>query len=579
LRKNLNVPVIIFIVGLLTSDVLAQDEARQQALDEARQQVRVWQVRVDDLTTEIVSESSSVSEAEQSMYLALLAKKWWKVDEARARIHLKRSVQKMIAAITAEDKKDLQRELKFCQTTLAIVFALDEKLGIDLVGQIEKAVDSSDDDNKKENPEMAELFAAIGLQAVKTNPKVALACGMDSLIYGFATALPPLVVELNLKDPILAETLLRRALILSRESSTSTSNLLVFNFNRYMTEFNQGKGFSDVLQRLVSEVFADKMAAAAAVEQERVRRCGIAYYAPAFLPRIDEYLPGRSLTFRQDLAACIPFSGSTTREQTRAASSYDEPKAVEDILRAARDAKDVQLKVTYYRSAMSQLQKEKKFDLMVTVLDGLDGDDFKQAAPLGWDNWRVDASYRGALAAFEANDIGTAYRHIDRAPKRLRPYIRSEIVAVSSVARNKEFFLENLDEMQKELGAFEFPVEEAAKLYKDLAHHYLTARPTESEGMFREAVKFINKADSENPDFLVAKDWAPMSNYVAMKSELLEIDELSIVSSLNKITSRRSRVRLKLGLLESSLPRFVEAKKKFDQMNRKPIKEASAKGT
>jgi hypothetical protein len=97
--------------------------------------------------------------------------------------------------------------------------------------------------------------------------------------------------------------------------------------------------------------------------------------------------------------------------------------------------------------------------------------------------------------------------------------------------------------------------------------------------MFRNTVKYINKADNDNPEYRTEKDWAPMSDYVPLSADLLEFDEQSITSSLNNLTSRRSRVRLKLGLLESSLQKYVEAKKAFDSLNKakkaeseKPVK-------
>ncbi|MEO7659662.1 MAG: hypothetical protein ABIV48_08605 [Pyrinomonadaceae bacterium] len=562
------------MLPLITPVAFAQDGKPQLTIEEAQHRVRIWQTRVDDLTKEIVSESSSVSEGEQSLYLALLAKIWWKTDEVEARTHLKKAAQKMLGAMRTDEKAQLEKTLKYSQKTLEIISGLDEKFAQDLIGQLEAAARGSDDNKKKESQEMADLFASVGLQIVKSNPKLALAYGMDSLVYGFALDLPRLIVELHLNDAKLAESLVGRALVLARGSYTEAGYLLIFRLNRYMVEFNKGKAFSDALQRSVLEAFADILAGAASVEQERRKRCGIAYFAPAVLPRIDEYLPGLSLTFRQNLQACIPYTSPSTREKTMAASG-DEPKTVDDILRAARDARDIELKVTYYRKAMNQLEEEKKFEEIIALLDGIDGDDYKKISTVGWDNWRIGATSKGALAAFEANDMGAVYRFIDKAPKRLRPYIRGSLVSKSSVAKNKEFFLENLDEMQKELNSLEFPVEDAARLFRELAHLYLTARPTESEAMFRSAVKYINKTDSENPDFLSDKDWAPMRDYVAMMSELIEIDEPSITISLNSISSRRSRVRLKLGLLESSLKKYVEAKKKVDELRK--IKKAVPK--
>ena len=158
------------------------------------------------------------------------------------------------------------------------------------------------------------------------------------------------------------------------------------------------------------------------------------------------------------------------------------------------------------------------------------------------------------MFSFETKDLAAMYRILDRTPKRLRPSVRMRIAKkLPASARTSPFFLENLDEMQKELGSLEQDAKDVAGFYMSLMDLYLKVRPTESELMFRNAAKQINKADSDNPDFLNDKDWAPWQDYVEMNSEVLEIDEPSISSSLNNVSSRRSRVRLKLGLLESSL--------------------------
>ena len=127
-----------------------------------------------------------------------------------------------------------------------------------------------------------------------------------------------------------------------------------------------------------------------------------------------------------------------------------------------------------------------------------------------------------------------------------------------------------MDEMQKELGSLELAAKDVVDFYRTLADLYLKVRPTESEAMFRNVAKYVNKADSDNPDFTYDKDWAPLKDYVPMDSELLEADEQSITNSLNSISSRRSRVRLKLGLIESSLKKFVEAKRKLAEFRMSP---------
>lgn len=569
LDRDFSVLFLSVALLLITSSAFSQDNKTKTDVQKAEDQLRIWQTRVDDLTKSAASDAAELSAGEQSFYLALLAKVLWKDNQTEARIHLKKSAQKVLSGLETEEKAEIAKNLKSTQKSLDIIFGLDEALGMQIVSKLEAALEAFNVGKKREDPEMAELFASIGVRVAKANPRLAFACGIDSLVYGFASALPALVVELNLHDNTLAESLVRRALLLASGKYTNASYLLVFNLNRSIAEFNKGKAFSSGLHKSAVEVFADLLAGAAAIEQERRGRCGIAFYAPAILPRIDEYVPGQSLPFRQNLQTCIPFTSPATQGMTTIAASTGFSESVDDLLRAAKETKDVELKVRYYRRALSKLKDDKDYEGMISLLDGFDGDDYKKISPVGWDNWRIDASSSGALASFESNDLPATYRFIDRTPKRLRPDVRSRLISKAPVVKNKEFYSENLDEMQKELNSLELSYADKANFYRGLAHHYLRIRPTESELMFRNAVKYINKADTENPDFIPEKDWGPAHTYVAVESDLIELDYLSITRSLDSVSSPRSRIRLRLGLLESSLKKYVEAKKRLDDLKKR----------
>ncbi|MFZ1700829.1 MAG: hypothetical protein WBO10_06620 [Pyrinomonadaceae bacterium] len=536
--------------------------------EHAEQQFRKWQRRVDDFTKEIVSESSAVPDSERAVYLALLAKAWWKVDEAEARLHLNKAADKLQGVIGVDEKAQPGMRLFHFQMAMEVIASLDAKLAQKVIASLEKFAGDSNEERKPDE-EMANMLVSVGFKVVDTNPQMAMAFGMDSLRYGFATRLPALAVEINLKEPLLAESLVRNALTAARTSTARSSYLMLFNLDRYMSEFNKGKSFPEALRRSVVEIFMEVVATAAAVEQERPLRCKVALYSTRFVARVAEYFPANATVFNQNLQTCIPFTSETNQERVKTASEA-ELKSPDDLIRAARATNDLNLKIMYYRDALKYYEDKKQYDEMISILDGTDGDDLKAVAPIVWDDWRSGASSDAALAAFETKDLPAAYRYIDKTPKRLRPYVRKALVTNSSVAKNKEFLLENLEEMQKELNSLDFPTANAARLYLLLTRLYITARPTESEATFRNAVKYINKNDGDNLEFSPDKDWAIFLEYaVPMKSELLEIDEASITTSLNNLSSRRSRVRLKLGFLEPSLKEYVAARKTLDDLTKK----------
>jgi hypothetical protein len=201
-------------------------------------------------------------------------------------------------------------------------------------------------------------------------------------------------------------------------------------------------------------------------------------------------------------------------------------------------------------------------------------EDERRATAFGWDEWRVVSAYESALASIKGNDMAAAYRIVNKTPKGLRPNVRFRLIYKISPDKYPDLILENLEEIRKELGALEIPAKNAAGDYLALSALYLKSQPTEAESCFRTAVKYINKTDAENPDFLPEKDYAPLQDYVPLTADLLKIDEYSIYASLNNISSRRSRTRLRLGLLESALQKLTEAKKRVELEQKERTKDS-----
>ncbi|GEM_PF-1429448 len=553
-----------FIALICAQSVFAQDKTISPEQREAEERVKRWRSRVDDLVKISATSSSSLTEAENAYNQALLAKILWKHDEVSARAFLKKSAEIVLKSLKGEDEKELEKNLEYAQRTLEIIFELDRKFGSDLLGKLGSNFDDKINQNARQNPKLAKFYASIGAQITKENPRLGLAYGQQSLKFGFAHALSGLAVELNLKDSSLADLLIKQTRFLATDKYREDVYFLVFGLYRGVFEFNKGKPFSATTQRLVVELFSDLLNGAASIEQERPRRCGISFYASWAVSRVDEFFPENSERFRQNIKLCVPFLHTSIQTGTKARAD-GVSDSVDEMLKAARDEKDKRAKIHIYRDAFFKLLNAKSYDELTSLLDGLDGDDYREIAPIGWNNWRITAGFSTSLASFEEGDLANAFKSINRAPKQLRPFIRKRLASETSVSKDKQFYFENLSEMQKELNSLEMPYHEAAALSLDLAKFYLRATPTESPVVFRDAVKFINKADGENPDMIIDKDWAPMSDYVSVDATILEIDEFSIFASINDISSRRSRLKLSLGLLESSLKALSKANDELEK--------------
>jgi hypothetical protein len=552
--KNRISSILFLIVFVLSSSIFPQKSESKNA-----KELRVWRERVQELTNGILNDTKSVG-SDRSLYLALLAKIWWKIEPTEARKYLKTSVEVLLSELDSDDKNSFSSKVKGSEKIIKIIAGLDEPLGRSLVEQIAKIVAAKGGDGDL----TADSFVTIGLQILPSNPTLAFNLGVRSLSYGNSKRLNILIQRLFSKDSKLGEELFQHSVAACRRnySYEFTGNLGLVVF-----DVVNGKTFSDATRVSYLEVLADFLSNAAIYESGR-SRCEVIGLINPILAQFDAYLPSRSLTVRQQIQVCIPFTDSSTSEIAKAQARGEDPQTTEDLIRAARNTSDRRLKSRYFSKAISKLAHEKKFDEIISLLDDMTEDETKIMA-YAWDDWRVDFAYQSLLVYIENKDMATVYRIINRTPRRLRPYVRFRLVHKLTQPEFGPFILENLEDIRKELDALEVPAKDAASSYLALTGLYVKTQPIESEGVFRQAVKYINKTDSENSNFLPEKDYAPLQDYVPLSSQLLEVDEHSIFRSLSNISVLRSRIRLRLGLLESSLKKFADLQVKVGLENAK----------
>ncbi len=526
----------------------------QKPLSKNARELIVWQQRTDDLTDSVVKDIGQIENSERAIYLALLAKIWWKFDLEFAQKYLKRSIETTLKDLDSDEDVDLSKKLKTSQKVLQIAAALDEKSSQFLVERIAKILETKGKSDKGN----ADSFILVALQIVDKNPQLAFQLGTRSLTYGNSLQLGKLILGLTVKESTLAENLYRSSLFSARRNySYGFTGSLGIVFQTY-----KNQTLSDAARRSYLEYLADIISDAALTDAGH-SKCEVITLATPILSRFDEYLPNRTLLLRQQIDICIPFSHPYTAEIAKTEARGEEPRDADEFIRAARDTPDPGKKAHYFYRAIALLDKAKKIDDIVSLLDGMTEPEVTAMGD-GWNSWRIKYGCQSALDAVEASDMPSAYRAIDRTPKKNRPYVRFCVARKLSLLDQKGFYLENLEEIQKETGSLEIPPRDSASNYLSLARMYLKVQPTQSERMLRAAVKAINAADNENPEFLPEKDYAPLMDIVSLPYELLEVDEYSIFSSFSDISSRRSRARLKIGLLESCLQKLADVKKKVE---------------
>lgn len=542
-------------LGLSSIFLFSSTVVGQKPKSEKNQELFLWQQRVDNLTADVLNDTKMADDGERGIYLALLAKLLWVTDRTEALTHVNKAVDYTIRSLASDDEIRLESNLKNFQKVAQIITPLDQQLSRTLAERVATILEAKGKSGKSN----ADSFVIIALQLVETNPNLAFTLGVKSLSYGNARDLYLLIRNLNLKDYRLGEDLYRVSLAAAKRNYsyefTSKLGVIVFSVSK-------GKTFSDGLRRSYLEMLAEMLAGAALIESERATGCEIVVLVTPILNRFDEYLPNQTTTVRQQIQMCLAFVPNARSELTKSEAIGDEPQTVEDLVRAARDSNDPFLKSRYFYKAITKLEQIEKYDQIISLLDGMTETEVKVFGDGAWDGWRSEYALQSSLVSIKTGDLPAVYSTINRTPKKLRPAVRLGLAFKLSPTENKDFILENLEETRKELDALDIQARAAAGSYLAMIPLYIKIQPLESENVFRQAVKAINKTDSSNPDNLPEKDYAPLRDYVRLPFEILEIDEPSIQSSLANISSYRSRIRLRLGLLESSLLKRAEIKKK-----------------
>jgi hypothetical protein len=493
LRTTVKLLVVIFFALPAYSQVPVSKNA---------QNLLLWQQRVDTITDSILKDSFWINDLDRAVYLSLLAKTTWAMDNAQANSHLKKAFGIVLGAIANDDKIDFDKKLDRSQRIFEIANALDSKQAAEFSEKLRSAIEEKAISGKL----TTESLVTVAIQLSNHNPKMAFSSASKSLVSGTSPRIYIVISKLNEKEPSLAQSLFSLSILAAKR--------------RYNYEFVASLSFalsdvSETERRKYAELLSDVLNTAAGSESDHAN-CKIARIVAANFPLFDHFLPDRSQNIRQQADVCFPFFDVATSEIKAATDRGESIKTADDMIRAARNTRNRAAQFTYFKQAVLLLEKKKQFQDLIAILDDMNSDEIKVVGEDTWDDWRTNAAYQAAKASFSSDDFPTGYRIINRTPKRIRYDVRFRLAGAFPKPEFRSFVLENLEEARKELGSLEIPVNRSAKGFLTLSKLYLSIQPTEAESAFREAVKYINKTDSENEELLPEKDYAPRQEYVRL---------------------------------------------------------------
>ncbi|MCO6511011.1 MAG: hypothetical protein J5I65_09465 [Aridibacter famidurans] len=520
--------------------------------------VNTWRQRVESLTDEIVADSGSVEASEQTIYLALSAQMWSSVDNEVSAGLIGKVSKSASGSIDEGNDPKLETKIKNLQETIEILAKIDSVKSRQLVEDLIKLIAGKAEDQTAES----ETLIAIAIQIVARDPQRAYELGIASLSVGIAPGFSSLVGELNLVNESLANSLFSASLNLIRNSfdlqdAATLQTRAFLPYKGKSLSLDSRRQYLTTLSEILAQAFLDPL--------RRQSACQFALLASGVLDAFQQILPGRLPTIRQQIGLCQSSIPSNLAGSVEPRISDEKLETVDELVQAARATKDALLKAKYFYQAIVILEKEKKFEKILSLLDEMTEQERKSLGNGAWDSWRADYAYRGALNSIEAEDIPSAYRIVEKTPKKLRPFVRLNLADELEYSNYKSLVFENIEAAQAEIKDLGISTSERVEFSLSVLRLYARSRPDETMKVFWDLVKEVNEAGRENRNGEMEKEFLANLNYIPLPALLLDIDDIGTLASLNDVSSRRNRVRLKLGLLETSLREYSIALKDLNK--------------
>jgi len=481
-------------IAICSSSAFSQDndtEKKSRIRDEIELEISKWEYRLNFLRDAAFEESMALNGAERALYLANLAKLFWNSDRSFADANLKRASKELLIAIRDFDDKSNGKRL-FLIISFEIINKLDRKISQSLIRQILSDAENNGKTEAKGIAGLGEIYALLAKSIARDEPEAALNLANHSLNFGFSDTVPDVIAVAYKKQPRLAETIIKNALVKTRNSFNPDA----FRFEKVLGSYLTGKAgdfeFPADFKLLFLYQQYDRVSEAVQDVPDRQIRCQIAWYAAKFVSDFDQNLPILSESFRRNIDTCLKFLPQNLREITRLSISIDENTPPSELISKARNTSDSDLKIRLWRAALTKLEKDGNYSQMISYLDSVDGIEFKDLTPIGWDDWRQEAAFREIEASIFAGDIPAAYRTLGKAPNIIKPKLRIRLLKEIDLAAYKDFSLDNLNQLAREIELLSQSPVEMAQTYVATIQLFLDSQPIEAVSLFGKLLSAID---------------------------------------------------------------------------------------
>lgn len=538
------------LAGLLTVAALPFQVFGQEVQPTRQNESELWRVRSQALTDDLVKDAGELSAMRRAVLWARLGQRWWAEDPRRARAWFSNAIDLVEQAPNEENAQEREERLRTARLMLTVVARLDLKLAERLVTVLTPDTKSVD-----ERAANADSLIDTATTLLADEPERAASLTAIALRLGPRRDFSEILFYLRRNHPKLADSLFKQALDLARQDF-SGSLLNSLTYAAFPAE--RGLGGStplppeqlrvEVLRLLVSYINANP-----SNEQNHDSICAsIGALVVPLLGAFDRLLPQQTPVVRQAINKCQAVAPLV---QQQFASLQDQLNTVDDLLKAAADAKSDQIKTAYQFRAASLAKENKDYERALKILDGMTKVQ-REFMGESWESFHWDWTSKGALDYYEQGRLDEVNRLFNAIPPELQVFAKIAFLKRLPEADDSEPgpLVQILYDSLAELRRSKVPEADKYNWYFALLGPTMRFQPADADEVLKQAVLSLNQAKAEK-----TLDTAAFSDGVA--NPLLEMDEYIVKDRIAAIKVVETRAQLRLVLLEHTLIRMQAPRK------------------
>jgi hypothetical protein len=297
------------------------------------------------------------------------------------------AIEMVEAAPNKENPEERQERLSTARLLLKIVAPLEQKLSARLVAIFTQAAEQ---EAKTDPAASVDRLIEAATYLVASDPKRASELATLAFRIGHPTDIAPLLWRLRDKDASLANSLFTQALAAARQplDGRLLGSLLSAAFpESYTPGFTPGNPVvTEDLRTELLKVYVSYLQFSQINAEGRDSQCSAVVSIAPLLAEYDKRLPQQAAIVRQSINQCQALSPLA---QQRVDDALLPLNTVDELLKAADDAKDMKVRTLCHFRAALLAKQQNDFDRALKILDGMSSES-RELSGGTWESYRWD---------------------------------------------------------------------------------------------------------------------------------------------------------------------------------------------